>query len=125
VTRVSKSKWNGIVPYGADQTTYLIIDRVAGSGNAREIEIERADIETVITDLMVGHINDPRRVIAFNTLEHWSEDISEQIAQEIQSRCDMAGDRIPEHIRDFVDDLTLPMAMKTGSRRASFAAISP
>ena len=120
-----KSKWMpGIVPYGADQTIYLIVDRLASSGNVREIEIERTDLEAVIADFMSGHVNDPRRVIAFNTLEHWSEDISEQLAHEIQSRCDIAGDRIPEHIRDFVEDLALPTARKARSGRPGSAAIS-
>lgn len=110
---MSKSRWTpGIVPYGADQTAYVIIDGLAGPGDVQEIEIERVDIEAVIADLMSGVISDPRRVIAFNTLEHWSEDISEQIAEEIQSRCDIAGERIPEHIRDFVENYTAPTALK-------------
>lgn len=104
---MSTSKWMpGIVPYGADQTVYAIVDRLAGSGAVDEIEIERADLESVITDFMSGAVNEPRRVVAFNTLEHWSEDISEQIALEIQSRCDMAGDCIPEYVRDFVEEFT-------------------
>ena len=98
---MNESKWiPGEVPFGADQTIYLIIDRLAD----RDIEIERADLEAVMADLMAGLANDPRRVVAFNTLEHWSEDISALIAWEIQSRCDIAGEPIPEHISDFVAD---------------------
>jgi hypothetical protein len=124
VTLMSKSKWMpGIVPYGADQTVYLIIDRLAGSGDVQEIEIERPDLESVIADFMSGVVNDPRQIIAFNTLEHWSEDISEQIAREIESRCDMAGDSIPEHLRDFVEEFSAPMAMKSGSRIARPSAL--
>jgi hypothetical protein len=51
---------------------------------------------------MSGQFNDPIRVVAFNTLEHWSDDVSEEIATEIQTRCDMKGAAVPEHIRDFV-----------------------
>jgi hypothetical protein len=92
-----------IVPYGADQTVYLVIDRFAGLGAVyRETEVERADLETIITDLMSGQFNDPIRVVAFNTLEHWSEDVSKDIAREIQTRCDIDGEPVPEHIRDFV-----------------------
>jgi hypothetical protein len=91
------------VPYGADQTVYLVIDRFSGLGTVyREAEVERADLETIITDLMSGQFNDPTRVVAFNTLEHWSEDVSEYIALEIQTRCDIEGTAVPEHIRDFV-----------------------
>jgi hypothetical protein len=101
-----KPGWkSSIVPYGADQTVYLVIDRFGqlGGGVYRETEVERTDLETVITDLTSGQFNDPIRVVAFNTLEHWSEDVSEDIAREIQTRCDIEGERVPEHIQDFVE----------------------
>jgi hypothetical protein len=92
-----------LVSYGADQTVYLVIDRFGALGTVyRETEVELADLETIITDLMSGQFNDPVRVVAFNTLEHWSEDVSEYIAFEIQTRCDIQGVGVPEHIRDFV-----------------------
>ena len=92
-----------IVPYGADQTVYLVIDRFGGLGTVyRETEVERTDIETIIADLLSGQFNDPVRVVAFNTLEHWSRDVTIDIAVEIQSRCDIDGTAVPEHIRDFV-----------------------
>jgi len=68
----------------------------------RETEVERTDLETIIADLISGQFNDPVRIVAFNTLEHWSEDVSEYIAVEIQTRCDIEGTPVPEHIRDFV-----------------------
>ena len=91
------------VPYGADQTLYLVIDRSGRPGGAcRETEVERADIETVIADLFSGQFSDPVRVIAFNTLEHWSRDVSRDIAAEVRSRCDIEGEAVPEHIQDFI-----------------------
>lgn len=94
----------GIVPYGADQTVYLVIDSFGALGSVyRETEIERADLEAVISDLMTGQFSNPVRVVAFNTLEHWSKDVSLEIAQEIQTRCDIEGNDVPEHIRDFVE----------------------
>ena len=96
-----------IVPYGADQTVYLVIDSFPGLGTVyRETEIERTDLETIIADLISGQFNDPIRVVAFNTLEHWSEDVTEYIAFEIQARCDLEGDAVPEHIRDLVSSFT-------------------
>jgi hypothetical protein len=93
-----------IVPYGADQTVYLVIDRFGGLGTVyRETEVERTDLETIIGDLISGQFNDPIRVVAFNTLEHWSDDVSVDIATEIQTRCDIEGVAVPEHIWDFVD----------------------
>ncbi len=90
------------VPYGADETIYLVVDRLGRrDGIDREIEVERPDIETIMAELMSGRFNDPIRVIAFNTLEHWAKDISAEIAAEIRVRCDIEGEQIPEYIRDF------------------------
>jgi hypothetical protein len=101
---VMPSKWSpGLVPYGADETVFLVVDRFTSGTVYRETEIERSDFETVISDFMRGEFNDPVRVVAFNTLEHWADDVSGQIAEEIQARCDIAGEPVPEHIRDFLE----------------------
>ena len=93
-----------LVPYGADQTVYLVVDNFGLSGTVyRETEVERTDLEAIIADLRSGQFNDPVRVVAFNTLEHWSEDVSKDVAREIQTRCDIEGEDVPESIRDFVD----------------------
>ncbi len=98
-----------IVPCGADQTVYLVIDRFSGvSAIYRETEVERTDLETIIADLMSDQFNHPIRVVAFNTLEHWPEDVSEFIAFEVQTRCDVGGAGIPVHIQDFVTSHTGP-----------------
>ncbi|XSC43315.1 hypothetical protein ACF1BQ_035690 [Bradyrhizobium sp. RDT10] len=96
------------VPYGADQTVYLVIDRFKNGTVYRETEIERTDLEAIINDFMTGQFNDPVRVVAFNTLEHWADDVSKGVAQEIQTRCDIAGEPVPGHIEDFVDTYTGP-----------------
>lgn len=92
-----------MVPYGADQTVYLVIERVSRPGGVcYETEIERTDVETIVADLTGWRFSDPVRVIAFNTLEHWSQDISREIAAEIQCRCDIEGSYVPECVREFV-----------------------
>jgi hypothetical protein len=106
-----------IVPNGADQTAYLVVDRFGRLGTAyRETDIERSDLETVITDLMSGQVDDPIRVVAFNTLEHWAQDVSRDIALEIQSRCDIDGHDVPDKLREFVEsyvgsDRQLPLRL--------------
>jgi hypothetical protein len=93
-----------VVPYGADQTAYLVVDSFGAKGSVyREAEVERTDLEAVIDDLLAGQFNNPVRVIAFNTLEHWAEDVSAPVAVEIQARCDIDGQPLPEHVRDFVE----------------------
>ena len=98
-----------IVPYGADQTVYLVVDRFGALGVAyRETHIVRTDLETTITDLMSGQFSDPVRVVAFNTAEHWAQDVSRDVALEIQSRCDIDGHDVPEALEDFVDSYAGP-----------------
>ena len=63
-----------------------------------------ADIEPAHSQPGPRHqFSDPLRVVAFNTLEHWAKDVSEDIAAEIQTRLDMDGNELPEHIRNFVE----------------------
>src|SRR6202048_2752874 len=105
-----KSSWTPtVVPYVADQTVYLVIDRFGRQGSVyRETEVERTDLETVIADLMSGQFSDPIRVVAFNTLEHWTENVSESLASETQTRCDIQGTAVPEHIQHLVANYTRP-----------------
>ena len=104
----------GIVPYGADQTVYIVVDSFDTGGVAyRETDVEQTDLEALISDLMIGRFNSPVRVVAFNTLEHWSEDVSGDIAAEIQSQCDIDGVEVPEHIRDFVEKNSRPARQLT------------
>jgi hypothetical protein len=91
------------IPFGADQTVYLVIDRFKSGTVYRETEIERTDLETIIDDLLTEQFNDPVRVVAFNTLEHWADDVSGDIAREVQTRCDIQGEAVPEHLSEFVD----------------------
>ena len=97
-------KTPSIGPNGADQSVYLVVDRFGGHRTGyRETDGERTDLETVITDLMSGQFNDPVRVVAFNTAERSAQDVSKDIALEIQSRSDIDGHDVPETLRDFVD----------------------
>ena len=101
---MSSTNWtSNVVPFGADQTVYIVVDSFSANGIVyREIEIERIDLETIISDFLTGQFNDPVRVIAFNTLEHWSDDVSKDVAAEIRSRCDVDGVGAPDHVSDFL-----------------------
>ena len=113
------------IPYGADQTVYLVVDRQGLHGGVYcEIEVERTDIESIVADLLAGQFHDPVRVTAYNTLEHWSRDISSDIAAEIQTRCDIEGTAVPEHVDDFVHSHTGPAPSKPRVRRDSGAGMT-
>jgi hypothetical protein len=87
-----------------------VVDCIGIGSVCRETESERPDFETVIADLLAGRFAAPVRVTAFNTLEHWSRDISAQVAAEIRMLCDIEGIAVPEHIGDFVARHTASVA---------------
>ena len=99
-----RNGWSpGIVPFGADETAYLVVDCFSNGTVYRETEVEKADLETVISDLLTGQYNSPVRVVAFNTAERWSEDVSEDVADKLRRRCDLQMRELPASISDFVE----------------------
>jgi uncharacterized membrane protein len=93
-----------IVPNRADQTVYIIENDFGRAGRAFvETDGECADLETTIVSLLEGQFSNPIRVIAFNTAERWSEDVSEDIAHELRRRCDLQLNDVPSPIQDFVE----------------------
>src|SRR5882757_964243 len=84
-----------------------------------EADVETTDLETVIQDLLTGQYTKPIRVIAFNTAERWSEDVSEDVAQELRRRCDLQMRDVPFFLQYFTDryegryrDIQLPLPMR-------------
>jgi hypothetical protein len=101
-----RSHWTpSIITSDNDQTVYLVAEDFGKLGRAwREADYDEAtDLETVIQDLLSGQYNDPIRVVAFNTEERWSDDISENVAQELRRRCDLQASDVPSSIQDFVE----------------------
>jgi hypothetical protein len=116
-----KSNWTpSIVPRSADQAVYLVLDELGQAGRVwRETDAETADLETVIQDLLSGEYTGPVRVVAFNTAEHWSGDVSADVAHELRHRCDLQQRDVPFFLQDFVDqyegryhDIQLPLPMR-------------
>ena len=94
-----------IVPNGHDQTVYLVLCDFGPLGQAYcETNPERADLETTITDLLSGQYDNPVRVVAFNTAEGWSQDVSEDVAREIMRRVGLIGGELSPSLADFVDE---------------------
>jgi hypothetical protein len=92
-----------IVPRGADQDTYLVLEDFGQLDCAwRETDAEDADRETLIRDLMEGQYRHPVRIVAFNTAEGWSRDVTVEIADELRRRYGEFGE-VPDAILDFMD----------------------
>lgn len=99
-----QSRWTPSLVPSDEPTVYLVADDFGKVGRAwREADLETTDLETVIQDLMSGEYRRPIRVIAFNTAERWSEDVSEDVAREIQHRCNLQLSDVPSHLQEFVD----------------------
>jgi hypothetical protein len=116
-----KSNWTpSIVPRDDDQDVYLVMDDFGRLGRAwREADAEGTGLETIILDLLEGQYKNPIRVISFNTAEHWSQDVSAEVAEELRRRCDLQARDIPFFLQDFVDryagrfrDVQLPLPIR-------------
>jgi hypothetical protein len=86
-----------------DVTVYLVLDDFGKIGRAyREADEEKSDLETVIQGMIVGEYKKPIRVVAFNSAEGWSRDVSEDIAWEVLNRASSGGLSLPPSTHNFV-----------------------
>jgi hypothetical protein len=83
-----------IVPSGPSQDVFLVLDQFGERlGRAwRETDENDTDYETIIRHLLEGQCNNPVRVVAFNTDEGWSRDVSDDVADELRERCAQRGE---------------------------------
>ncbi len=123
---MSKAWTPSIVPNGKDQTVYLVADDFGRNGSAwRETDCETADLETIIQNLLSGEYSNPIRVIAFNTAEHWSKDVSEDVAHELRRRCDLQMRDIPAGLQDFTDRYEVGIATSSCRFRYGWSDEAP
>ena len=86
-----------------DVTVHIVLDDFGRIGRAyRETDEAKASLGDVIDDLLTGQFNNPLRVIAFNTAEGWSRDVSEDIAWELVRSVRKTQYKLAEATRDFV-----------------------
>ena len=99
-----RNPWTPSIVPKDDETVYMVLDDFGRNGRAwRETDVERTDLETVIADLMAGQYACPVTVFAFNLAERWSQDVSEDIAREIQIRADLAHSDLSSTVEEFVE----------------------
>jgi hypothetical protein len=117
-----KPNWTpSIVPNEDDHLVYLVMDDLGGRLGPvwRETDDRTAELEAVLLDLLAGQYKSPIRVVAFNTAEQWSQDVSADVAQELRRRCDLQQRDIPFFLQDFTDryegrfhDIQLPLPIR-------------
>ena len=93
-----------IVPHEADQDTYFVLDDFGGPLGCswRETDGCRASRAALIRDLLDGQYRKPVRIVAFNTAEGWSRDVTTDVADELRRRYVEFGE-VPDSVLDFID----------------------
>jgi hypothetical protein len=87
-----------------DVTVHIVLDDFGKAGRAyRETDEAQASFETVVDDLLTGQFSNPVRVVAFNTAEGWSRDVSEDVAREVMRRVVEQGRSLAASSRQFVE----------------------
>jgi hypothetical protein len=68
-----------------------------------ETDTAEADRGTIIRKFISGEYETPVRVVAFNTAEGWSRDVSEDIAYEVLDQAHAADETLTEGTKRFID----------------------
>jgi hypothetical protein len=101
--RVVPKAASSLVP-NFDVTVHIVLDDFGKIGRAyRETDEEDTTIGSVVDDLLTGQFNNPVRVVAFNTAEGWSRDVSEDVAREVVLRVAERGRPLAVASRAFVE----------------------
>ncbi len=84
-------------------TVHLVLDDFGKLGRSYlETDEDKADLETVVRNMLAGEYRSPLRVVAFNTGEFWSRDVSQDVAWEVIKRAVETATRLPEATHNFV-----------------------
>ena len=95
-----------IAPHGPQQDTYIVLDDFGSLGRTwRETDEVGANRAALIRNLLDGQYENPVRVVAFNTTEGWSRDVTVDIADELR-RCYVEYDDVPETVLAFMKATT-------------------
>jgi hypothetical protein len=90
--------------HGHEHDVYLVLDDFGPKlGRSwRETDEDGTDRETLIRDIIEGQYNKPVRIVAFNTAEGWSRDVTVDIADELRRRYAEFGE-VPDSVLAFME----------------------
>jgi hypothetical protein len=92
-----------IVPQDTNRDVYLVLDDFGRLGRAwRETDEAGASRPTLVRNLLEGQYENPVRIVAFNTNEGWSRDVTLDIADELRRRY-VEYDEVPVSILKFLE----------------------
>jgi hypothetical protein len=84
------------------ETFYIVRDRYPEGDIFREMEVQRAHFDDVLTGMLSAQYRQPVAVYAFNPEEGWSRDVSGEFARELQSLIDVGHDELDASIDEFM-----------------------
>jgi len=103
-----------IIPLEDDHDVYLVLEDFGPLGRARrETDDSETDRQTLIRDMLDGQYF---RIVAFNTAEGWSRDVSEDIANDLQDAWSNRAE-ISASVEEFIQE----HATRKMARQLSFA----
>jgi hypothetical protein len=92
-----------------DVTAYIVVEDFGNLGRAfLETDLAEADLGTIVRNMISGQYRDPLRVVAFNTVEGWSRDVSEEIAYGVLDRAYDADTTLSAGAKRFIDRHVTP-----------------
>ena len=85
-------------------TLYIVVDDFGASGTAyRETDEANCDQQSVVDDFLSGQFNNPPRVVAFNTVEGWAREASEDIEDAVIEAARVQNKALSEGARRFYE----------------------
>ena len=87
-------------------TTYIVLNDFGPNLGRAYVETDeaKADQKTIVENMITGQYSNPVRVVAFNTDEGWSRDVSEDIARAVADNLEAEGRSIKDDgVRCFVE----------------------
>jgi hypothetical protein len=92
-----------IAPHDGHQDIYIVLDDFGSLGRAwRETDETRTNRMALVRNLLDGQYENPVRIVAFNTTEGWSRDVTVDIADELRRRF-VEYDEVPEAVLAFTE----------------------
>lgn len=88
-----------------DKDFYLVLENFRAGPAFRETE-EGVTYITLIDDLLTGQYDQVQRIVAFNPVEGWSRDASEDVASALEAHVAAEGREVSKGLRDFIEGQT-------------------
>ena len=99
--------WHTTLVPTNDVTVHVVLCDFGELGPAWiEIAEDSADEDSIVEGILCGEFAHPLRVVAFNTEEGWSRDVSEDIAKKLVATARDGGRELRAGAREFVERAT-------------------